>query len=213
VPLPDDAQPGDVFFSPDGSKLVGTRVNTSLIDSFVVGGDGRLTAAPGSPFAAEGIGPFGSEFRPTSSGQLFVSNAHNGGLAGTVSAFADASDGTLTSIGASPYADLQAAPCWVEISHDGRYLFAVNTASTSVSRFEIADDGSLTLLGSTTFATTAGIGATDARLSVDGATLYVLESAAHALAVFSVDGGDLTEQPGLAAALPPGAAPSGIAVV
>ena len=130
-----------------------------------------------------------------------------------MSAFADAADGTLTSIGASPYPDLQAAPCWVEISHDGRYLFAVNTASASLSRSEIADDGSLTLLGSTTFATTARVGATDARLGVDGGTLYVLDSAAPALAVFSVDGGDLTELSGLAAALPSGAALSGIAVL
>ena len=37
----------------------------SLIDSFRVGRDGRLIAAPGSPFAAQGPGPFGSEFRPT----------------------------------------------------------------------------------------------------------------------------------------------------
>ena len=51
VTLPDGSQPGDVFFNADGSKLVGTRVATSLIDSFTVGSDGQLTAAPGSPFA------------------------------------------------------------------------------------------------------------------------------------------------------------------
>ena len=91
VSLPSASQPGDVLFSGDGSKLVGTRVNTSLIDSFTVGGDGRLTAAPGSPIAAQGLGPFGSEFRPTDPTQLFVSNAHNVGAgSGTVSAFADA---------------------------------------------------------------------------------------------------------------------------
>jgi DNA-binding beta-propeller fold protein YncE len=44
-----------VLFSPDGSKLVGTRVATSLIDSFVVDGDGLLVAAAGSPFAAQGL--------------------------------------------------------------------------------------------------------------------------------------------------------------
>ena len=46
VPLPDGSQPGDVLFSGDGSHLVGVRVATSLIDSFSVGDDGRLTAAP-----------------------------------------------------------------------------------------------------------------------------------------------------------------------
>ena len=43
----------------------GSRHGTSFIDSFRVGHDGRLTAAPGSPFPAQRIGPFGSEFRPT----------------------------------------------------------------------------------------------------------------------------------------------------
>jgi hypothetical protein len=62
-----DAGLGDVLFSGDGTKLVGTRVGTSLIDSFSVGADGLLTAAPGSPFAHQtGVfGQFGSEFRPT----------------------------------------------------------------------------------------------------------------------------------------------------
>src|SRR5204862_2494003 len=116
VALPDGSQPGDVFFNRNGSKVVGTRINTSLIDSFTVGRGGRLTPAPGSPFAAQGVGPFGSEFRPTNPDQLFVSNAHNGAGLGTVSAFGDAIDRTLSSIGDSPFADDQTAPCWVEIS-------------------------------------------------------------------------------------------------
>ena len=87
IALPDGSQPGDVLFNGDGDRLVGVRVGTSLIDSFSVGENGRLTAAPGSPFAAQGLGPFGSEFRPTNSTQLYVSNAHDGAGNGTVSAF------------------------------------------------------------------------------------------------------------------------------
>ena len=60
-------------------------------------------------------------------------------------------DGSLRSIGASPFADHQTAPCWVEISHDGRFLFAVNTAQPSISSFAINRDGSLTSLGATQF--------------------------------------------------------------
>ena len=71
-----------MLFNGTGTKLAGTEVGTSVIDSFTVGFDGRLTAAPGSPFPAQGLGPFGSEFRPTNPDQLFVSNAHNVG-AGT----------------------------------------------------------------------------------------------------------------------------------
>jgi 6-phosphogluconolactonase (cycloisomerase 2 family) len=165
VPLASTSQPGDVLFNGDGSRLVVALVNSSQIASYAVGPDGLLTAAPGSPFAAQGVGPFGSEFRPTDPGQLFVSNAHNGAGLGTVSAFADGAAGVLTSIGASPYPDLQTAPCWVEISADGGYLFAVNTAAATISSFSIAPDGSLTLLGSTPFAQGAGAGAEDARAS------------------------------------------------
>ena len=128
-----------MLFNGTGTKLVGTRVGTSEIDSFKVGYDGRLAASPGSPFPAQGLGPFGSEFRPTDPSQLFVSNAHNGGTGtGTISAFNDSSNGTLAPIAGSPFADLQTAPCWVEISHDGRFLFTVNTGSGDISSFSIA---------------------------------------------------------------------------
>ena len=212
VALPDSAQPGDVLFNRDGTKLAGTRVGTSQIDSFTVGSGGRLTAAPGSPFPAQGLGPFGSEFRPASPDQLFVSNAHNGGTSGTVSAFRDSASGTLSSIGSSPFADLQTAPCWVEISHDGQYLFTVNTGSGTISRYSIAPGGALTLLGSTPVGVTGGVGAVDARLSPDGRTLFVDESRIGAVGAFAVHGGNLTELATSPTSLPAGAAPAGIVV-
>lgn len=207
--LPDGAQPGDVLFNSTGANLVGTRIGTSEIDSFTVGSGGLLTAAPGSPFPAQGVGPFGSEFRPTNPGQLFVSNAHNTGEhSGTVSAFRVSSTGVLSSIGASPFADSQTAPCWVEISHDGRFLFTVNTASGSISRYRIARGGRLKLLGSTTL-TTPNAGAVDARLSPDGRNLYLDQSGADSVAEFAVSGGKLTELGTIA--LPAGASPAGMA--
>lgn len=212
VPLPDGAQPGDVLFSPDGSKLVGTRVGSSLIDSFTVGADGLLRAAAGSPFPAQGLGPFGSEFRPTNGAQLYVSNAHNGGAnTGTVSGFTDAPDGILSTIGASPFPDGQTAPCWVEISHDGHVLFTVNTASMSISSYSIDRGGTLSLLGSTML---NGPAATpeDARLSPDGSTFWVVDPGADTVSGFSVSGGNLTELPSSPTAGPVGATPSGIVV-
>jgi len=211
VTLPDASQPGDVLFSGDGTKLVGTRVNTSLIDSFAVGANGTLTAAPGSPFTAQGLGPFGSEFRPTNPAQLFVSNAHDGPGNGSVSAFSAAADGTLTSIGASPFANHQTAPCWVEISHDGQFLFAVNTAVSTISSYSIAANGSLTLLGNTTM-DAAAHGPEDARLSPDGSTLWVVDTASNAISGFAVSGGTLTELGSSPTFGPAGAAPTGVVV-
>ena len=213
ISLAANAAPADVLFNGTGTKLVGTEVGTSVIDSFTVGFDGRLTKAPGSPFTAQGLGPFGSEFRPTNPDQLFVSNAHNVGAGtGTISAYTDSRDGTLTSIGASPFADDQTAPCWIEITHDGQFLFTVNTGSGEISRFSIAPDGSLTLLGSTPVGQTGGVGAVDARLSPDGQFLYVDESRIGKVGAFAVNGGNLTELSTSPFALPAGATPAGIAV-
>ena len=211
VPVPEGSGVGDVLFNSTGDRLVGTRDTTSLIDSFTVRLDGRLTAAPGSPFPAQSLGPIGAEFRPTNPSELYVSNAHAGAGLGTVSAFHVGHRGVLTSIGDSPVPDFQTAPCWVEISHDGKYLFAVNTASTNLSSYAIGRDGALTLLGSTPF--TNGVGAVDARLSPDGKFLSVTGGRGLVVSTFAVDGGRLTELTSSPVALPTGTSPTGLVVL
>jgi len=216
--LPNDSKPGQVLFNGDGTRLAGTRIASSRIDSFTVGSDGRLTAAPGSPYHAQtfsppqGYGQFGSEFSPTNPDELFVSDAHTaaGGAAfpGLVSSFTDAADGTLTPVGA-PVANDGGASCWIEISHDGSFLFVVNTASASISSYSIGDGGALTFLESTAPGQ-VGAGAEDARLSPDGSTLWVVESGTDGVTGFTVNGGTLT--PLSSATGPSGATPSGIVV-
>jgi 6-phosphogluconolactonase len=202
VTVPDGSGVGDVFFNAFGNHLIGTRTGTSQIDSFVVLPDGRLLAAPGSPFTGQGLGQLGAEFSPADPSQLFVSNAHNGAGLGTISAYRDGFFGQLTSIGASPYADGQTAPCWVEISRDGRYLYTVNTGSGNISSYAINRDGSLTLIGS--FAINGGGADIDARLSPDGRYLLVDGSGMHFVSVFAVSGGSLTEVPSSPTPLPAG---------
>jgi hypothetical protein len=209
VAVPDDAGLGDVFFNAFGNHLIGTRTGTSQIDSFVVLPGGRLLAAKGSPFTGQGLGQLGAEFSPAHPSQLFVSNAHNGAGLGTVSAYRDRLFGHISPIGSSPYSDGQTAPCWVEISHNGRYLFTVNTGSGNISSYSINTGGSLVLIGSTPI---SGGGADiDARLSPDGTTLSVDGSGNHILSVFTVHGGTLTELPSSPTPLPAGGSPAGIA--
>jgi sugar lactone lactonase YvrE len=121
-----------------------------------------------------------------------------------------AGDGRLSPIAGSPFADGQTAPCWTELTHDGRFLFTVNTGSGTISRYSIARDGGLTLLGSTPVDRRGGVGAVDARLSRDGRTLYVNESRIAVIGEFHVRGGRLARRG--AVALPPGATPAGVAV-
>ena len=214
--LPDNALPGHVLISPDGRRLVGTRVGPnagpSYLDGFRIGSDGRLTAAPGSPFAAQRIGPFGSAFSPTHGNQLFVSNAHDGANAGSVSVYDVAPDGSLNAISGSPFADLQTAPCWVAMSPDGHALFAVNTAVPSISRYSVAADGTLTLIGSTGFASPTGLRPFDAQVSPDGGFLYVVDAGVAKISAFAVDGTSLTELTGSPFSIPGGAAPFGMVV-
>jgi 6-phosphogluconolactonase len=202
VTAPDGSLPGDVFFNATGDHLVGTLTDTSQIDSFVVLPNGHLLAAPGSPFSGQGLGQIGGEFSPATPWQLFVTNAHNGDGLGTVSAFRDSLSGQLTPIGASPYPDQQSAPCWVEISHDGRYLFAINADSGSISSYAIRPDGSLVLIGSTPIEGT-GLDL-DARLSPDGRYLLVDGPNMQFVSVFAVNGGNLTEVPSSPTPLPTG---------
>jgi 6-phosphogluconolactonase (cycloisomerase 2 family) len=196
VTLPDGSGPGDVLLNSDNTKLVGTRVNTSLIDSFTLDGSGRPHAAHGSPFAAQGVGPFGSQFRPTDPDQLFVANAHNGEDLGTVSAFYDRPNSTLSPIGASPFADFQTAPCWLVVNPDGQYLYALDTGSGYISSYAIASDGTLTLLSNTPISSTPGVTGTDIALSADGHTLYLNMARVDGVGEFAVEGGTVTELPG-----------------
>ncbi len=218
VGLPPTALPGDILFNGTGKNLIGIEVGTTdpstfRIDSFQVGSDGRLTPAAGSPYPAEAAGPFGSEFSPIDPHHLYVSNAHGGAGNGSVSAFSVNPNAKLKSIGGSPFADGQTAPCWVEISHDGRYLFAVNTGSTSISSYQILPNGSLRYLTTTPFNSGTGIRPFDARLDVSDQYLYVVDAAIASVTGFAVSGGSLTELVSSPTALPSGATPFGIAVV
>ena len=211
--LPNNAMPGHVLISPNGRRLVGTRVGPgsgpSYLDGFRIGDDGRLTAAPGSPFPAQRIGPFGSTFSPTHGNQLFVSNAHDGAGAGSVSVYDVAANGEPVIAVSAPFADNQTAPCWVAISPDGQALFAVNTASGSVSRYSVASDGTLTLIGSTGLNTPAGLRPFDAAVSPDGGYLYIVDAGVAKVSAFSVDGTTIHEIDGSPVSIPGGAAPFG----
>jgi 6-phosphogluconolactonase (cycloisomerase 2 family) len=99
----------------------------------------------------------------------------------------------------------------VEISSDGNFLFAVNTAVPSVSSYTIAANGTLQLLGSAPFggSHSAGLGPEDARLTPQGDTLWVVDSKSAQLSSFAVHGGNLSST-AARTTLPAGSAPFGI---
>ena len=151
--------PGQVAFSPDGSQLiVTTKGSSNAIDVFVLGPDGRPSAAP-VVNSEPGTVPFAVSFDPA--GHLLVAEAGTNSLA----SFALTADGILTLL--DVVGTGQAATCWVAPAQG--YFYTSNTASSSLSGFLAAPNGHLTDLGNTT----TDPGSVDASASSGGQFLYV----------------------------------------
>jgi 6-phosphogluconolactonase (cycloisomerase 2 family) len=151
--------PGQVAFTPDGSRLiVTTKANGNDIDVFNVGFAGLLSAAP-VVNSEPGTVPFAISF--DSYGHLVIAEAGTNALA----TFTLSGHGTLSQLDAVGTGD--AATCWVAPA--GSFLFASNAGSASESGFTSAANGQLTLLG----ATATDAGTVDASAAAGGRYLYV----------------------------------------
>jgi len=165
--------PGQVAFSPDGSKLiVTTKASGSNIDVFRVRSLGRLSASP-VVNSEPGTVPFAVSF--DGQGNLVVSEAGTDALA----SFALREDGTIVQL--DVVATGQAATCWV--AHAGAIFYASNAGSGSLSSFHSSAAGQLlTLLGNTE----TDAGTVDAAVTGNGRFLYVQAGAAGAVDEFAI---------------------------
>jgi 6-phosphogluconolactonase (cycloisomerase 2 family) len=130
--------PGQVAFTPDGSKLiVTTKGNTSSVDVFAVK-NGAVAQAPVVTSLPEAV-PFAVDF--DAAGNLLVAEAGPNAIA----SFKIASTGSLTPLGAAVPTG-QEATCW--ITQVGNTAFLGNAGSGTVSAFGVRG-ASLTALGNT----------------------------------------------------------------
>jgi 6-phosphogluconolactonase (cycloisomerase 2 family) len=171
--------PGQVTFSPDGrSLLVTTKAATNAVDVFAVHPDGTLSASPTVNTLAGDV-PFAVAFGR--SGQVLVSEAGPNAVA----TFSLRSGGVLAQLAVSDTG--QMATCW--IVRDGRYFYASNAGSGSVSGYSVGSSGGLTARGNT--ATDAGT--VDAAAAGHGRFLYVQTGKSGIVDEFAVGaGGSLT---------------------
>ena len=150
--------PGQVAFTPDGSRLiVTTKANGNDIDVFTVGFAGLLSTPVVN--SEPGTVPFAISF--DTHGHLVIAEAGTNALA----TFTISNHGTLTNLDTTGTG--QAATCWVAPA--GRFLFASNAGSAAESGFTSAANGQLTLLG----ATATDAGTVDASAAAGGRFLYV----------------------------------------
>jgi hypothetical protein len=181
--------PGEIAFTPDGSKLVvSTKANTNAFDVFSTG-QGGLSATPvvtGVP----GTVPFGFQF--DASGNLVAVEAGPSAIV----TFSVHANGSLTQLASA--ATGQAAACWIVV--DGAYAYTSNAGSASLSGYRLGAGGALTALGNTH----TDAGTVDAAVTSDGRFLYVQTGATGTVDEFRVGrDGSLTS---VGSVLVPGAA-------
>lgn len=102
-------------------------------------------------------------------------------------------------------ATTETAACWVVVTRDGRYTYATNTGSNSISGFSIDRDGSLALLDADGKTANTGAGPIDAALSRDSRFLFTLNDGAHEIQGFAVNADGSLDPLGAVGGLPAGA--------
>ena len=179
-----NADPAQVGFTPDGSRIVVTERGADAIETFAVGTDGILGEV--RSFASSGPTPYG--FAISSGGTLVVTEAFRAekGAAAASSYRIDA--GTVAPVTAS-VGNGRSEICWAVITPDDRFAFTTNFADGAVSRYAIGTDGTLVLEDATAGLTKDGRpGLRDEDLTADGAFLYAIDADAGRIFGWAVGG-------------------------
>ncbi|MFJ2645602.1 lactonase family protein [Streptomyces sp. NPDC087420] len=164
--------PGQVAFTPDGSRLVvTTKLGGNSIEVFPLAPSGAPSAEP-AVSSKEGSQPFGLTF--DAHHRLVVAD----GAENSVLTFGLREDGEAVLVDDTPTG--QQASCWVVRAGD--HFYVSNAGSNTVSRFRQTRHGDLEPLGNTA----TGTGTVDASVTPDGRYLYVQTGGAGAVDAFRI---------------------------
>jgi 6-phosphogluconolactonase len=180
-----NAQPAQVLFARDGSKIVVSELTANHLSVFNVNENGTVTGPIIND--SNGMGPFGSCF--LSSGLLLVTEAFSSAL----SSYSMSDNGVLHVISGS-VPNGQMATCWVTTTRNERFAYTTNTLSGTITTYRIDSSGALTVVGhitSTPAGTASGL-PIDAGVSQDGRNFYTLNGNQGTVSVFNIkDDGSL----------------------
>lgn len=196
--------PSTIRVAADGRSLLVTERTANRIDVFRLESDGR----PGSvqTFASHGTTPFG--FDVGRGGLVIVSEAGPN----AVSTYRVHDDDLDLEDGSVP--THQTATCWVLLTHDGQFAFAVNAGSASLSGFAVAADGTLSPVSADgrTGVLPSGSAPLDLGITDDDRFLFTVEAGSGGIGAFAIEsGGKLETLSGVTAAVPSGSAAEGLA--
>ncbi len=192
-----------IEFDTEGDRLVVTEKATNIIATYRVDDSGHPDAAVFTP--SSGQTPFGFAFRRN---VLIVSEALGGAPNASVSSsYRIRSNGTLGVISGS-VPTTETAACWIVVTGNGRYAYASNTGSGTITGYSVSPIGRLERLDENgeTAVIGAGTGPIDMALSGNSRYLYVLNSGTETIRVLRVhSNGSLTAVDGGIDGLPNGA--------
>jgi hypothetical protein len=181
--------PGQVGFTPDGSRVIVTTKNSgSDIDVFSVGFAGLLSLTPVSTLSATPV-PFSFTF--DMAGDLVVTEAGTSDL----SVYTVNADDTVSSLGS--VTDGKAALCWV--TQVGGVFYGSNAGSATISSFQVGTTGTPVLVGQ---AATTQAGTTDSAATPNGHFLYVTNGGAGTVDEFHVNADGTLFEIGMVTGLP-----------
>ncbi|MEJ7740084.1 MAG: beta-propeller fold lactonase family protein [Chitinophagaceae bacterium] len=177
-----DAGPAQISFVADGKVVAITEKNTNKIITYTINAQG----IPGMmhSLSSSNMTPFG--FAVGHNGNLYVSEAAGGAPgASTVSSYRVQGDGMISLID-GPVSAGQSAACWVVMTKDGRYVYATNTGSHTITSFKTDMTGNLDVIKAVSGMTGMGSSPIDEALSGNNRYLYVLNGGNQTISVFAL---------------------------
>lgn len=199
-----------ISVSPNGQTLVVIEKAPENIDTFPINPDGTLGTVVTTHSVTAGI--FATVFTP--GGQLIVSEDQpNGTDVSSISSYTINANGTITAISQSipSFGD---GNCWNAITPNGKFVYADNSATSTIAGFSVGSNGALTPIGGTIVASyPAATINLDMVVSGDGNYLYTLNSGTGSVGIYSINSDGTLSNPGDIEGLPKTVGFNGIAAL
>jgi 6-phosphogluconolactonase (cycloisomerase 2 family) len=194
--------PAQISFVNDGTAVAITEKATNRIITYTIDAAGN----PGTMHMINSASPTPFGFAVGKNGMIYVSEAAGGvANASAVSSYHISGDGSITLVDGPVHAN-QTAACWVVITNNGKYVYATNAGSSSLSSFAAGNDGSLSVSEAVAGMTGSGSAPIDAALSSNSKFLYEMNSKTNTIRGFGVGHDGSLQEINTVSGLPTGTA-------
>lgn len=193
---------------PDGKFLAVVERGASTISTFPVNANGTLGTIVST--VSPDPGAFSGRFAPN--GVLLVTdNTPGSNDASLISSYTIAANGSLSAVSPS-VPTYGSGNCWNVVTPSGAYVYADNSASSTIAGFTLSKKGALDPIGNTIVASLpAGSANLEAAITGDGKFLYTLNAGLGTIGIFAIGSTGALTEVGEQSGLEPSAGFTGLA--